>query len=100
MKSVFIVVGWSGEFAEMKEWSVRAFGTQEEADGLVSRLDAWCEARGLGSDCEEVDRAGKRGRWCDRAETFGTPPEDPGFRPDSNGVHYLVKEVPFGPVSP
>jgi hypothetical protein len=100
MESVFIVSGWTGEYAEMKEWSVRAFGSREEANGLVGRLTEWCDARGLGSDCEEVDRAGKRGRWCDRSEAFGSPPEDPGFRVDANGTQYLVKEVPFGPVNP
>lgn len=76
-----VVTGRTGEYDDQVEWPVRAFPQEADARGLVARLTAWCDERGLGEDpTQEWDRT-------------VLPPEDHGFRWKHTGTRYSIVEV-------
>lgn len=90
MDKVFVVEGVTGEYDDRSEWPVRAFGKQEDADGLCAKLNAWCEDH----ECDED--APKASDFYYSYSHDCRPPEDPSFRCMHTGVKYRVYSIPFG----
>lgn len=88
--SVYVVVGKCGEYSGKQTWTVAAYLSNEQAESLRVRLEAWCKANGFHDGRPQ-------GYWNldeDEQERL-KPPEDPRFQPDYTGTRYVVEEIPL-----
>lgn len=85
LRSVFLVRGETGEYSDQQQWTVRAFGTQEEADAFRML----CEEH-LHRKPNERDFGTEYDKWV------ASHPHDPQFAHDYTGTTYSVEQVPFG----
>ena len=84
---VYIVVGNTGEFDDFRDWYVKAFLSEPEAEKLCQRLNGWC----LQYQCHENTPAGDR--WSRWETPDLCPEEDPRFEYTNTGTSYFVHFV-------
>ena len=91
--SVFVVAGVTGEYSDLRAWTVAAFLDRAHADAFCARLTAWCTANGV-QWWDNIGPRPTRPGWPEFDRL--AHPDDPGFECDrSTGTLYTVDEIPL-----
>jgi hypothetical protein len=87
MKSIFIVLGVTGENEQQRSWLVKAFPSEKEALGFIEKLESTYQSF---ADEEEFDQ-----RMEDElVESMKALDENFEFDPET-GTEYSITECPF-----
>lgn len=81
--TIYIVEGSTGEYSDRREWSVKAFRSQEKAEAYVTLCEAWLREHRVNDDNFGIDRY----------ELMGKNPHDPNMQIDYTGTRYYYYEV-------
>ena len=105
MDRIYLVQGSSGEYSDWREWPVRAFETQAEADACVKACEEAARTRPTRPQHAYPTTAANRDAWQlahaqwapkVRAHIAASPDDS---MPENDAVDYSVAEVPFGMAS-
>lgn len=91
--TVYMVVGFTGEYDDYTEWSVLAYHSKKAAEAHVIRAKAWAKENGVDwVSCKE----GCSLPWSERNDLIN--PYDPHmFNISYTGVDYRIREVDLAP---
>lgn len=80
-KTIYLVVGETGEHADRTEWLVAAYLSKKRAETHAKRAE---------ERAREIEKKGNSlGRPCERSEF------DPNLRIDYTGTNYRIESVPL-----
>ena len=85
MKTIFVIIGETGEYSDRSEWLVRAVRTEDRAQKFIRELEFTyrsVQAKGYGSQREK-----------DAATRKCMSKLDPDFSEDYTGTSYYYGEV-------
>lgn len=92
MKKVYVIFGCCGEYSDYREWAVKAYESEEEADKEADRLQ------------ELSDKLVKEHRHPEAAYLLDEPKikelmkdDDPDWITDYTGTGYWYEAIPFYP---
>lgn len=86
-KQMFVVMGTTGEYSDSREWPVRAYRSEAEAQAEVLKLEEWCRVN--------VNHIPATIRYDLIRVGDLKCPLDIGFQCDYTGTHYYYMEVPL-----
>lgn len=86
-QTLHVVMGTTGEYSDRREWPVRAFLSDAQAEEFVAVADAWLREHKLHSD-HDGDLAGY-------FEGAIPCPFDSAFSVDYTGTSYYIMPVPL-----
>jgi hypothetical protein len=86
-KTIYIVMGTTGEYSDRNEWLVRAYFSKIKAEALVETLEAWCRENSVSRLDDRVSFERRDGIKC---------PLDPQFQCDYTGTSYYLAECEMG----
>lgn len=92
MKKVYIVTGFTGEYADSQNWIVKAYLDEKKAKNHVKKLNSWYMKNKMHQDQEGEE--GFMPGW-----PYESPPKcpyDDSCWPDYTGVYYDYFEVELG----
>lgn len=88
MRTMYIVMGQTGEYSDRREWPVLAYATEQAAQDKVLELDAWLRSQG-------VHMSHPRLVFEEERDALRANAPDPGFDTDTwgHGTRYYVMAV-------
>lgn len=87
MKSIFIVLGATGENEQQRSWLVKAFPSEQEAESFIDKLESTYQSFADEEESEEVDEEQLLESMRELDENFDFDPE--------TGTEYSITECPF-----
>lgn len=89
MKTVYVVMGSTGEYSDRREWAVRAFLSKDDAERLVRDGDDWARTNGVSPNHMSGDHV-----YYEREEVAKSCPLG-ACDIDYTGVSWYVMDVPL-----
>ena len=90
MRTVYVVMGSTGEYSNRREWPVRGYFTEAEAQAEVLRLDEIARVVRL-----EIETRRDAGDWNTDGLVAAARQADPAFDHDYTGTSYFIYDVPL-----
>jgi hypothetical protein len=85
-KTLYVVMGTTGEYSDRSEWPVAAVEGEESAKQYV---------RALERQYQSIPPSLKEDRWKNREKVKALMTLDPQFDEDYTGTQWFFSEVPF-----